>query len=1461
MRRLFYTLLGAILLALGGVGAFAWFGRSDAQQPGDTSLLAQVISSALSSKSSTVTVGAVEGALSSDSLIRDITIADADGVWLRIDRVRLVWRRAALFQRKLEVEQLEIGTVDLARKPRKEEPVVAAAPGEPLLPDLPLRVEIQRFALTALRLGQPVLGVAATIGANGRARLGPPGEGLEFALAANRLDQPGAFNVGLTFVPETLGLTLSAKFDEPQGGLVSTLAGLPGTPPVTLDLQGQGTLDRFLSTLRFDAGSTIGARGEASLTRNGPGRALVLAMESRIAGLLPGVVAPVFAGQTSLKGDIFLGDAGDVAIRPFSLQSDAAELTVNGGIDAARIADIAIVARKREPTAGAPSGDMRIGRLALDARIKGALATPTLDARFELADAVTPAGRLGAVRAVARAAPVAGTDPRVAVTASLEASGLALTDAAMQDALGPAATLALEATVGKDGVADVARLSAAARAGTIAFHGKAGARQLAGNLDLSAPDLTRLARVAGRPLAGAIAGSIGLDGVPDEKRIEAAPDLKLANVTTGIAPLDRALGPAATITGRLASLPTGGVSFADLRLNGHGFTARVDGSALRENAAVALSVTAPDLARIDGGVRGQAALDARLTGTLDHPDLAATLVLTEVKAEGRSIPRLVLTANGRDLVAAPVAEARLEGTVGGKPAKGRLALRRTGADWHLDDLDLAIGSVLARGKAVVAGVLATGEITVNAADLADVAPLAMTRMAGNLEGRLDLSADKGKQNVAFRGRGNTIRFGENSIDRLVADIRALDVRGAPALVGSVAVDQAEVAGETIRRIRFDARPPEAGGELTLAANARGFDLAGAGRLEAGEPRRLTLSRFEARRGGKRLALAHPGTVTFGNGAVVLGGIAIGIEGGRIEADGRVSPELALAVKARSVPLAVAELFQPGLGISGTLSADANVSGAPAAPSGRWKANIAGLSLPQTRANGLPAIQITAEGVLEDGRTSLSAGIVAGQAATLRVTGSAPVDGQGALDLTVAGKGDLGLANRQLAPTGQRLTGAALVDLRIAGPVTAPEIGGGATLQGVTFSDAETGFRLTGMGGRIEAHGRTLQLQNIAGHTKNGGPLSVNGQIALNADAGFPGDIAIRATGAELASSPVATAVADVALNLSGPLARRPTVAGKIAFSRLDVTIPERLPASARPLENVRHVNVPASMKGEFKDSDAPRADGSNKANAKVQRKASGKATAKGTKKTAGKAKRKGKPRSSPFDAALDVALDAQSRVFVRGRGLDAELGGSMRLTGTLNAIVPAGGFQMRRGRLMIAGKRLDFTRGRLLFAGDLTPELDFLAEARATDATVKVGISGEADAPAFAFTSEPELPEDEVLSRLIFNKASGSLGAAQALQLAMIAAQFASGGGNDAFDRIRRQLGVDSLDVNLGSGGVGIGASRAINDRISIGVRAGSQPADNAVSADIDVTRNIRIQGEATAGGNTSVGIGFEREY
>ena len=115
MRRRAAILL--VLVALATV-ALGFLGAGVAvRAQGETTVLGDLISRALSTPSTRVSVGAVEGVLSSDATIRNVAISDRDGVWLRLDRARLVWRRAALFSRRLEVDRLELGRLEVLRRP------------------------------------------------------------------------------------------------------------------------------------------------------------------------------------------------------------------------------------------------------------------------------------------------------------------------------------------------------------------------------------------------------------------------------------------------------------------------------------------------------------------------------------------------------------------------------------------------------------------------------------------------------------------------------------------------------------------------------------------------------------------------------------------------------------------------------------------------------------------------------------------------------------------------------------------------------------------------------------------------------------------------------------------------------------------------------------------------------------------------------------------------------------------------------------------------------------------------------------------------------------------------------------------------------------------------------------------------------------------------------------------------
>ena len=103
---------------------------------------------------------------------------------------------------------------------------------------------------------------------------------------------------------------------------------------------------------------------------------------------------------------------------------------------------------------------------------------------------------------------------------------------------------------------------------------------------------------------------------------------------------------------------------------------------------------------------------------------------------------------------------------------------------------------------------------------------------------------------------------------------------------------------------------------------------------------------------------------------------------------------------------------------------------------------------------------------------------------------------------------------------------------------------------------------------------------------------------------------------------------------------------------------------------------------------------------------------------------------------------------------------------------------MRRGRIEILGKRFNLTSGTLTFAGDLIPIVEFMATTATASATVTVSVTGRADDPTIRFSSNPELPQEEVLSRILFERSVGSLSPLQAAQLIDALAQFTGVGGS-----------------------------------------------------------------------------------
>jgi translocation and assembly module TamB len=339
-------------------------------------------------------------------------------------------------------------------------------------------------------------------------------------------------------------------------------------------------------------------------------------------------------------------------------------------------------------------------------------------------------------------------------------------------------------------------------------------------------------------------------------------------------------------------------------------------------------------------------------------------------------------------------------------------------------------------------------------------------------------------------------------------------------------------------------------------------------------------------------------------------------------------------------------------------------------------------------------------------------------------------------------------------------------------------------------------------------------------------------VSINAAQNFPADLRINFNKARYADGSMVVATINGGLTITGGLLRDPLIAGKIDIDRAEITVPESLGGGGANID-VRHSNTPASVLMTLQ-------------RAKVESRSKGAAPV---------------PTSRPTVPQLDIRVVAPNQIFVRGRGLDTELGGAVRLTGPVTNVKPVGGFELLRGRLDILTQRVTFDEGRVTLIGDMNPQLYFVARTDGGDITVLVTVQGTVDNPDIKFSSEPELPQDEVLARLIFKRSMSELSAFQIAQLAAAAAELAGGKNANLLGALRQGVGLDDLDVVTDSkGNAAVRAGSYIRDNIYLGVEASGVDGTKG-TINLDITRNLKAKGSVSSTGDSGMGVFYEKDY
>ena len=425
----------------------------------------------------------------------------------------------------------------------------------------------------------------------------------------------------------------------------------------------------------------------------------------------------------------------------------------------------------------------------------------------------------------------------------------------------------------------------------------------------------------------------------------------------------------------------------------------------------------------------------------------------------------------------------------------------------------------------------------------------------------------------------------------------------------------------------------------------------------------------------------------------------------------------------------------------------------------------------------------------------------------------PITGRFSADGAVAPLWDL------IEGGGRSLSGHLTAEGAISGTLADPRLTGVAALDNGDFEDAAVGLRLKGVTVKAAMKGDAIDIGRFTATDGAKGSVTGRGRLSLLREgaSGFRIDL----KGFRLIDNRLAQATASGSIVVDRAADGKVRLSGALNVDRAQISPTPPTPSGVVPMEVVE-IHRP----GEIATTLPP-------------------------------------PVAREPPVALDIALRAPGGIFIKGRGLNLEMSLDARVTGSTTAPNLGGVARVVRGDYDFAGKRFQIEDTGVVRLGATLDavRLNITATREDPSLTARIKIGGTAETPTLTLSSTPSLPQDEILSQVLFGSSAAQLSGLQAAQLASAVAGLAGSGGFDVVGGLRSFAHLDRLAIDSAAAtGFSVAGGKYVTDKLYVEVSGGGRSGEGA-QVEWRVRKHLAIVSRVTSQGDHAVSVRWRKDY